>query len=306
MPPSRAMVLALCALLVPALAAAGEPPGASPPHPVPQGESVDVTLVELYAVATRRGGRPVQGLGEGDFRVRLGGRELPIAWVRQADEVPLLLGLLIDSSDSMAPVMSEARTAADRFLEQVLAEGDRALLVDVDTEARLVRPLTGDRSALAAAFDDLEVGGDTALYDAIALGVAELAKVPGRRALVALTDGRDVGSDESSRSCRRMARRAGVPVYFLSIAGSGTTSSSARHNLLLSAFARETGGDLYWIVSPDELGPAYASLEDELRNQYVLGVAPGRPLDDEELAEIEVDVRGHGGVTVRAARRGGG
>lgn len=304
MPPRRAISLALCALLVPALAAAGEPPGASPPHPVPQGESVDVTLVELYAVATRRGGRPVAGLNKDDFRVRLGGRELPIAWVREAAEVPLLLGLLVDSSDSMAPVMDEARAAGDRFLDQVLAEGDRALMVDIDTEARLVRPLTADANALAAAFEELEVGGDTALYDAIALGVTELAKVPGRRALVALTDGRDVGSDESSRSCRRLARRAGVPVYFLAIAGAGTTSGSARHNLLLSAFARETGGDLYWIVSPDEIGRAYEALEDELRNQYVLGVTPGRPLDEDEVAAIEVDVRGHGGVTVRAARRG--
>lgn len=304
MPPRRAVFLALCALLVPALTAAGEPPGASPPHPVPQGESIDVTLVELYAVATRRSGRPVQGLGQGDFRVRLDGRELPIAWVRQADEVPLLLGLLIDSSDSMAPVMSEAREAAARFLHQVLAAKDRAFLVDVGTEARLLSPLTGDPGALAAALEELEVGGSTALYDAIALGVGELAKHSGRRAIVALTDGRDVGSVASSRICRRLARRAGVPVYFFSIAGSGTTSSNALHNLLFSAFARETGGDLYSIASPEEIGPAYDALEDELRNQYVLGVAPGRPLDDEELAEIEVEVRGHGGVMVRAARRG--
>lgn len=298
------MILALCALLVPALAAAGEPPGASPPHPIPQGESIDVTLVELYAVATRRGGRPVLGLGENDFRVLLDGRDLPIHWVREADEVPLLLGLLVDSSASMAPVMTDARAAADRFLDQVLAADDRALLIDVDTQPRLVRPLTGDRDALADAFDDLDVGGDTALYDAIALGVEELSKLPGRRALVVLTDGRDVGSEQSSRSCRRLARRAGVPVYFLSITGSRTASSSARHNLLLSAFARETGGDLYWIVSPDELGRAYAALEDELRNQYVLGVATDRPLDEEELAAIEIDVRGRGGVSVRAARRG--
>jgi Ca-activated chloride channel family protein len=269
-----------------------------------RGEVIDFVWIDLFAVATRRSGKPVRGLGQDDFRVHLDGRDLPVQQVLEAADVPLVLGLVVDSSESMAPVLDQTRQAAHRFLEHLLAPGDRALLVEIDTRSRLVHGLTGNADELASAFEELTIGGDTALYDAIALGVTELSKVPGRRALVVLTDGLDHGSRWGAREVRRLAGRAGVPVYFLSITGNLTTSSSARNNLLLSAFARETGGDLYWIVGPEELGRAYDALEDELRNQYVLAVTSERLLDEDELAGIEIEVRGHRGLKVRAARRG--
>jgi Ca-activated chloride channel homolog len=294
----------LAALLAPAAPPLSAQPAERPPIPEVQGEVVDVNWIELFAVATRWTGKPVRGLGQDDFRVHLDGEELPIQRVQEAADVPLVLGLVVDSSSSMGPVIDETRQAAHRFLDGLLAPGDRALLVEIDTRSRLVHGLTGDADRLASAFEELEIGGDTALYDAIALGVTELSKVPGRRALVVLSDGLDIGSRWGSREVRRLAGRAGVPVYFLSITGNRTASSSARNNLLLSAFARETGGDLYWIVGPDELGRAYDALEDELRNQYVLGVTSDRLLDEDELAGIEIEVRGRRGLEVRAARRG--
>lgn len=311
--PVRPVVLAVSALL--AVLSASAPPApvlaAGPPDPPPSagppeamGEVVDVNWIELFAVATRWTGKPVRGLARDDFRVHLDGRELPVQRVQEAGDVPLVLGLVVDSSGSMGPVLDETRQAVRRFLDHLLSSGDQALLVDVDTSARLVHGLTDDSGSLADAYEELEIGGDTALYDAIALALTELSEVPGRRALVVLTDGRDMGSRWGRKETQRLARRIGVPVYFLSIASHRTVSSSAHWNLFLGAFAHDTGGDLYWIVGADEVARAYDALEEELRNQYVVSVTSERTLDEEELAGIEVEVRGRRGLKVRAARRG--
>lgn len=265
-------------------------------------ERVEVRLLELYAVATDRRGRPVRGLGPDDFQVLLDGRELPVEHFREAHQVPLALGLLVDSSDSMGPIMAETREAAARFLDRTLTPADRTLLVDIDTRPRLAHGATAEPASLARSFEGLAVGGDTALYDSIALGFIELRSVPGRRALVVLTDGRDVGSHWDLGRCRRLAGGTGIPVYVLSLGGLAEGRTRPDRSLRLRAFADETGGRLYPVVSFDDLDRAYEEIQSELRSQYVLGVATGRALSAEELARIEVRA-GRRGLRVRAAAR---
>jgi len=271
---------------------------------VDPGERLDVNLVELVALAAGRDGTPVRGLGPEDFRVVLGGRDLPIQRFREAREVPLTLGLLVDSSASMRPVMDQTREAAGRFLDRTLAPGDRAFLVDVDTRPRLAHGLTEDPRALAAAFDSFEADGDTALYDSLAFGALELLRLPGRRALVVLSDGEDSASYLGLHRCLDLAKAAGIPVYVISVGGLSEGSTHPDDNLRLGAFARETGGRLYAVTSTEEVDRAYDQIERELRSQYVLAVATDRRLDRDELAGLEVRARSRG-VTVRVARRGG-
>ncbi|HUF78078.1 MAG TPA: VWA domain-containing protein, partial [Thermoanaerobaculia bacterium] len=213
------------------------------------GDRVEVNLVEVFAVATGRAGGAVHGLTAEDFRVLLAGRELAIERFQEARQVPLTLGLMVDSSTSMHSIMEQTRTAAGRFLERILAPGDRAFLVDVDTRPRLAHPLTGDPTALTAAFGELEAEGGTALYDALTLALLELRRHAGRRALVALTDGQDSTSFLGLGRCLELARRSGVPVYVLSVGGLDERTTRPDRNLRLEAFARDTGGRLFPVMS---------------------------------------------------------
>ena len=267
-----------------------------------RGGHVQVNWVELVALATARDGSPVRGLEREDFRVLLDGRELPLARLREAHRVPLTLGLVVDSSTSMQPIMEDTREAAHRFLRRVLAAGDRAFLVEVSTQPRLAHGLTGDAAALAAAFDGLEADGDTALYDSLALAAAELLALPGRRAVVVLTDGADSASHLGLGQCEDLTRRAGVPVYVLSLGGLHRGTTRPDESFRLRAFAHGTGGRLYAPTGVEELDRAYDQIEDELRSQYVLAVAAERSLTTEELARIEVRSERRG-LRVRAAAR---
>lgn len=267
-----------------------------------RGERVQVHWVELTALATARDGSLVRGLDRDDLRVLLDGRELPVARFREAHRVPLTLGLVVDSSTSMRPIMEDTREAARRFLHRVLAAGDRAFLVDVGTQPRLAHGLTGDPEALAAAFEALEADGDTALYDSMALAAAELLPLPGRRALVVLTDGADSASYLGLSRCADVVRLAGVPVYVLSLGGLHRGTTRPDESLRLRAFAHGTGGRLYALTGVKELDRAYAEIEEELRSQYVLAVVAERSLTSEELARIEVRAERRG-LRVRAAAR---
>lgn len=267
------------------------------------GERLDVHLVELVAVASDRAGDPVRGLGADDFEVVLDGHPLPIERFREAREVPLTLGVLVDTSTSMRPIMEETREAAQHFLEQTIGPGDRALLVDIGTQPRLAHGLTGDPAALGAAFEGLEAEGDTALYDSLALATVELLRLPGRRALVVLSDGEDSSSYLGLGRCLELARSAGIPVYVVSLGGLDPRKTHPDRNFRLAAFARETGGRLYAVTSSGEVDRAYRQIEAELRSQYVLGVTSNRVLAADEIAGLEVRPR-EGRWKVRVARRG--
>ncbi len=263
-------------------------------------DRLDVCLVDLFAFVADRWGEPIRGLRSSDFRVLLDQHPLPVQRFREASEVPLALGLLIDSSESMTPIMDETKEAARRFLDRTLVPGDQAFLVEVGTVPRVVHDMTSSTGELAAAFDELEPGGTTALYDAILLGLLRLEHHEGRRALVVLSDGKDVGSDFGPSRCLEEAERAGVPIYVISLAGLPGRRTNPERNYRLEALAQRTGGRVLPVSTPHGLDPAYEEIDRDLRSQYVLGLAPGRVLSDRELAGLTVEVD-RPGARVRAA-----
>lgn len=275
---------------------------ACPVHSAVGSERLSVSLVDLFAVVSDRWGDPIRGLRAADFRIRLGERDMAVTDFREADQVPLALGLLVDSSESMALIMEQTKEAGRRFLERTLVPGDRAFLVDVDTVPRVVREMSPSPAELTEAFAGLEAGGTTALYDAILMGLLRLERHQGRRALVVLTDGQDVGSDFGPELCRRHAERAGVPIYVLAMAGLPGQVATVNRNLRLEALARRTGGRVLPVSSLREIDGAYAEIDRELRSQYVLAVASDRLLSDEELATLDVQVD-RPGTRVRATRK---
>ncbi len=260
-------------------------------------ERLDVNLVQVFAVVTDRQGTPIRDLEAEDFELRRGasGSRQPVAIERfaYADDLPLTLGLVFDSSGSMDALMPDAKQAGATFLARAVRQGDRAFLVDFDDRPRLAEPATGDRRRLLLSFGGLEAGGNTALYDAILFAMLQFEQGPGRRALVVLTDGEDYGSELSAHRAAEQARRYGVPVYVIDLSGVADPTRNFP-KLDLQAIAEATGGRLYMTASVERLEGAYAEILAELRSQYLLAFSTERTLSPAELGAIDVEVKEKG------------
>lgn len=258
-------------------------------------ERVDVKLIELFTVVEDPAERPVRGLGRADFAVFEDGDEQDLADFREGAEMPLALGLVMDTSASMTPSLRAAQAAAIDFTLLALSrEEDRAFVVAFDARPELVQPLTAERDALVDAIAGLRPGGVSALCDALVFSLVQMQRIPGRRALVVITDG--VGREErvDFGTCQRFVQRSGIPVYAILLAGDDPTA--ARHGGIdaetLGRLTGSVGGRLFVADRLDRLGGVYRAVIEELRSQYLLTYYPRRAAagPDEGWREVEVDV----------------
>jgi len=256
-------------------------------------ERVEVNLVELHVMVADRQGNPVTDLGIEDFDVRFRGDSQEIERLALAEEVPLILGLVIDTSESMWALMPDTKKAGAQFLTASLDEGDSAFLVDFDTQPRLAHGVTTEVVDLLRTFNGLTADGYTALFDATIFSMLQFEETRGRKALVLLTDGDDYKSRYGPRRCVEYGKRLGVPVYVISLAAIQNPRRNARRPEL-EGLAEATGGQVFYINEMAELSGAYAHINRELRSQYVLTFSTDRPLAEEELdaVAVEVDRRG--------------
>lgn len=257
------------------------------------GEKLEVNLVQVFAVVTDRSGAPVRDLDVDDFTLNGSGKEVAIERFAFADDLPLTLGVVFDSSESMWSLMTEAKQAGATFLAHTLRSGDRAFLVDFDTRPRLAQPMTEDVREVLMAFGRLRAGGYTALYDAILYGMLQFEAGPGRKALLVLTDGEDYGSELSGARCAELGRRLGVPVYIVDLSGI-VDPWTAVPSLELEAVADPTGGRVYVVSDLAHLAAKYDEIRDELRSQYLLAFSTDRLLSEKELTDLDVEVKGRG------------
>ncbi|MDX1501738.1 MAG: VWA domain-containing protein [Thermoanaerobaculia bacterium] len=253
------------------------------------GDRVDVNLVEVYALVTDRRGEPRRDLDRDDFLLLRRGRRQSIEGFAPAVDLPLHLGLLIDTSESMRRHMPEVRAAAARFLERVLGPRDRAFLVDFASRPRLLQSPTSDLESLLRRLGGLQPHGDTVLYDSVLFSLRQFEGVGGRRALVVLTDGVDEGSRFGSKLCIRRAREAGVPIYLIRI-GDAAQRGTGPLAMINRQLAHHTGGRLHTLPRGEGLDAAYQHIEDELRSHYLLTFSTDRGLSDDQRREIEVEV----------------
>jgi VWFA-related protein len=223
------------------------PPAASPPPP--QKISVQVKLVTVYATVRDKHGKIVPTLNKEDFVLDEDGRPQTVSnFVRDTD-LPLTLGLLVDTSLSQRTVLGDERDASYTFLDHMLrVDKDKAFVLHFDREVELLQDLTSSRPKLQAALqlletpsmnrasDDDDDGGQgrragTLLYDAVYLASNDLMKKQqGRKALFVLSDGVDRGSKESLEDAVEAAQRADTAVYSILFAGEEPhNQSSGRH-----------------------------------------------------------------------------
>ncbi len=208
--------------------------------------SVDVNVVTLPVTVRDKHGAIVRDLTKDDFTLQEDGRPQSIRYFSQETNLPLTLGLLVDTSRSQTGVLDAERNASRSFLDQMLVQArDKAFLIHFDREVELLQDMTSSREKLQAALELLKTpsdressndpndsrdsrsgsgshrGGGTQLYDAVFLASNELMKKQqGRKALIILSDGVDRGSKTYLESAIESAQRADTVVYSIYFADS--------------------------------------------------------------------------------------
>jgi len=253
--PSRLLALALtfsCALLATELwghsrAAQAQQDHSNNPQPKLK---IEPQLVYVNAVVRDKKGNVVPTLKKEDFALDEDGRPQAISKFMREGDLPLTIGLLVDTSMSQRAVLTSERDASYTFLGQMLStDKDRAFLIHFDREVELLRDLTADRAKLKSSLDELQIAGhDSAsddedenqqrgksrsvrhLYDAIYLASNELMKKQhGRKALFIFSNGVDRGSKESLEDAIEAAQRADTFVYSIYYAGEEPKGQESHH-----------------------------------------------------------------------------
>lgn len=267
--------------------------------PAVASERLDVSLVELYVVVTDEDGRPVRGLGESDFRVREEGVDQQIATFSDASDLPLTLGMAVDSSASMFVKLPRVQQAAIDFLRSTFNEDDRAFVVDFDSEPRLARATTGDIGRLERSILDLEANGRTALWESVTFSLIQLQGVRGRKALIVFSDGADEDDQFPFRTTLDISRKMGVPIYLILMRKEPkdtgglsllTRSFSSRVGRLVNA----TGGRVFYAREYENLDAVYDEIEIELRSQYLLAYYPTEASKGNAWRSVDIDVKKKG------------
>jgi VWFA-related protein len=209
--------------------------------------STDVNVVNVFTTVRNKQGQIVRDLTKDDFTLDEDGRPQTIAYFSRESDLPLTLGLVVDTSPSQRRVLEQERGASYKFFEQVLREDkDQAFVIHFDAEIELLQDLTNSRKKLQDALRELEIGsprqlnrrdnpnptprprGGTALYDAVLLASDEvMKKQTGRKALVVLTDGVDNASRTTLPDGIASAQKTDTLVYSILFAdeqGFGQTS----------------------------------------------------------------------------------
>ncbi|HEX7191474.1 MAG TPA: VWA domain-containing protein [Thermoanaerobaculia bacterium] len=250
-------------------------------------EEVNVHLVELPTTVIANG-HPVNTLGESSFKVLDDGKPVKIAKFEHVANLPLSIGMAVDTSGSMQPRMAEAQKSGAEFFKNVMKPGDKAFLVSFDSQPQLIQKWSAKLGDLNAALSKLRAEESTALYDAIVYSLYNFLGVKGQKALVVITDGADTSSKFSFDQAVEYARRAAVPVYAIAI-GMRPTDIDVKYKL--GKFCSETGGNMYTIENAAQLGAIYRDIQNELRSQYVLGFYPADGIKPgSKWREVQVQV----------------
>jgi Ca-activated chloride channel homolog len=258
-------------------------------------EELNVHLVELPTTVLV-GNKPTSHLTEKDFKVFDSGQPVKLSKFEYVKNLPLSIGMAIDTSGSMQNQMDEAQKAGAQFFQKVLKKGDKAFLLAFDTKPQLVQPWSTKLADMHAGLAKLRAEETTALYDALIESLYNFQSVRGQKALVLISDGKDTASRFTFEQALEYARRSAVPVYAIGI-GIRTNDADVRHKL--SKLCTETGGTVFYIEKAADLQKIYDEIQTELRSQYVLGFYPSPDIKSGKWREVEVKVSEGKARTVR-------
>jgi len=287
--------------------------------------SRSVNLVEvLFSVMTKRQ-KLVTDLVREDFKIFDDGLQQEILSFSQPTDLPLRIGILLDTSNSIRDRLKFEQEAAIEFIFNALRRGkDQAFLATFDDGPQIIREFTGNTGLLRDTILKQRAGGGTALYDGVhaaseyLLLRSPLAEGPNpdvRRVLVVISDGDDNNSNRSRGSSIEMAQRAGVIIYTISSNTEWASVTDERDpsklmnrkwaktdgDRVLEQMSEETGGRAFFPYRVDDLGQAFLDIGDELRHQYALSYSPAGRAVDGKFHAIKVEVS-RKDVVVRARK----
>lgn len=295
---------------------------------------VDVDLVTVACAVETRAGLPAKNLSKADFKILDNGQPREIRQFWQDLDLPLTVALVADVSGSQAGYVRSHREAIQQFLQQVIGPRDRAMVVEVGQKSWLIAGLTGSSDSLHDAVEKIGTSegrqfpvlgppcrnasfphscGGTALWHALYYTAQELKPVPGRKAIIVLSDGMDTGSDISLSKLIELTQSAGTAVYALKYASpmrflsiGGAIAQAVSHGL--EKLTRETGG-LEFANPGRTTSEVFKKIESDLRNLYILGFSPPLESQDGEFHKLTVTaippdlmIRARAGYWARGAK----
>ena len=286
----------------------------------------EVNLVDVLLTVLDRRNKLVPELEKADFKIIDDNAAQEIRYFSKQSDLPLRIGMLLDTSNSIRDRIKFEQEAAVDFLYSVLRRGkDQAFAMTFDDEPQIIQTFTGDGGLLRDEINKTRAGGGTAVYDAIyeacAKQLSNPPRPPGdqpdvvRRVMVLISDGDDNLSNHTRAEAIEMAQRTNVVIYTISTStqwiqlSQTDPSKSANRRMhltegdeILKALADETGGRAFFPYHVDDLNQSFQDIGDELRNQYTITYSPSNFVANGKYHRIKVEIPNHGGYQVRARR----
>ena len=290
----KTLAAALCALLLSAQA----------PND-PSRITVEVFRANFLMTVTDKKGRFVTDLTQQDFEVVEGKKKQTILEFVAENDLPLRLGIVVDTSNSVRDRFKFQQEAASEFVRSVIRpQTDRAIVVGFDNSAQLLADLTDDIGKLETAIRGMRPGGGTALYDAIYFAcrdklMQDQPMYKFRRALVVLTDGDDNASRYTRDQALEMAQKADVVLYTIS---TNTTRIPTDGDKVLRYLSQETGGTAFFPFKATDLTQSFENIANELRSQYAILYRPDPLKLDGLYHPVEIKIKTRKDLIVRTRK----
>jgi VWFA-related protein len=268
---------------------------------IAQIDSSSYPEITLYVAVADANGALLGGLSSADFAVTEDGVPVEIEAFGGDGSANINTALLIDVSGSMGEEnkLEGAQMAALSFVA-LMRPGDETALIAFSDEPDFVEDFGSNSEELREAIADLDADGSTALYDSLIAGVDALRATEGRRALLVLTDGRDIigtdsdehASDASLDEAIAYARRYEQPIYVVGLGERGGDEFSGIDEQVLQRIADETGGSYFYAPRARDLAALYTRIAGDIQQEYRLTYTSPRPNYDGTRRDIQVLVGG--------------
>lgn len=264
--------------------------------------STTVKVVNILATVRNKSGQLITDLTKDDFSLSENKRPQDIRYFSRESDLPLTIGLMVDTSMSQTRVLESERSASFQFVDQVLREGkDKVFVTQFDMAVLTRQPLTSSRRDLEESLPNVDTpsknelqaqrGGGTLLFDAVVKASREImSSQANRKAMIILSDGGDNGSDETLASAIEAAQRADTIIYsiFFSDPGYGGGFGAGEGKSAMVRLAKETGGSFFEVSKKLSIGQIYGIIEQELRSQYNVGFVSDQPVRVSEFRALQL------------------
>ncbi len=261
-----------------------------------------VKVVSLLASVKNKKGELNPDLAQTDFQVMEDGRPQVIKYFNRQTDLPLTIGLLIDTSMSQVKVLDAERSACFRFLDQVLRpRQDKVFIMQFDSRIITRQELTGSWKDLNDSLSSVEtpsmsqlrggIGTGTRVFDTVIEAAKMMQPLQGRKAAMILSDGDDNDSESNLDAAIEVALKADMLIYSI-LFTDGFGGGAGQH--ALEKMASETGGGYFAVSKKLSIDQIFDRIQTELRSQYNIGYISDKPVDIPEFRKLQIKLADKG------------